>query len=239
MENRSRQRLPRLRLREECEVTGVAQIVAELESMASQVNRAGMARFGINTERALGISVANLRRIARKCGRSHELALQLWATGIHEARILACLVDVPSQVTARQMDQWAAAFNPWDLCDQCCANLFDRTPFAWKKTAQWSRRKPEFVRRAGFSLVAALARHDKSSPDRQFLAFLPVIEKYAGDPRNFVRIAVNWALRETGKRNPALRGAAIDCAMRILEQGTPCARWIARDALRDLQHKST
>lgn len=194
-----------------------------------------MARFGINTERAFGVSVREIRRIGKNCGRDHARALELWATGFHEARILASVVDLPSAVKSSQMDDWVEEFNSWDLCDQCCGNLFDRTPFAWKKAAQWSRRKPEFEKRAGFALMAGLARHDRVAPDAQFAALLPLIEAQSGDERNYVWKAVNWALREIGKRNAVLRVEAIACAERILKTETKAGRWIARDALRELR----
>jgi 3-methyladenine DNA glycosylase AlkD len=212
-------------------------ILAELKALGSETNRAGMARFGINVTNAFGVSVKEIRRIGKMCGRDHELALQLWATGNHEARVLASVVDLPRAVTSAQMDAWIQEFNSWDLCDQCCGNLFDKTPFAWKKAAQWSRLKPEFEKRAGFALMAGLARHDRVAPDAQFVALLPLIEKQSGDERNYVWKAVNWALREIGKRNPALRQEAMACAHRILETDTRAGRWIARDALRELAGK--
>ena len=196
-----------------------------------------MARFGINVTNAFGVSVKEIRRIGKMCGRDHELALQLWTTGNHEARVLASVVDLPRAVTSAQMDAWIQEFNSWDLCDQCCGNLFDKTPFAWKKAAQWSRLKPEFEKRAGFALMAGLARHDRVAPDAQFVALLPLIEKQSGDERNYVWKAVNWALREIGKRNPVLRQEAMACAHRILETDTRAGRWIARDALRELAGK--
>jgi len=193
-----------------------------------------MARFGINAERALGIRIPALRAIARRVGRDHALAAELWASGIHEARILACFVDDPAEVTEEQMEAWAAEFDSWDLVDQCCANLFDRTPFTWAKAVAWSERDEEFVKRAGFSLMAVLAVHDKKAPDERFEALLPIIEREAGDRRNFVRKSVNWALREIGKRNPALNAQAVETARRILETGERSARWVASDALREL-----
>ncbi len=196
-----------------------------------------MARFGIETARAFGVSVPEIRRIGRRCGRDHSLAAELWATGFHEARILASVVDEVAAVTAAQMDAWVKEFDSWDLCDQCCGNLFDRTPFAWKKAAQWSRRTPEFEKRAGFALMAGLARHDRVAPDEAFRGLLPLIEKESGDERNYVRKAVNWALREIGKRNAGLRVEAMACAERILATGTKSGRWIARDALRELKER--
>ena len=197
-----------------------------------------MARFGINVDNALGISVTQLRKLARQIQRDHDLAEQLWATGIHEARILASIVDLPSEVSEAQMEAWAAEFNSWDLVDQCCGNLFDKTPFAWDKATQWSRREEQFVKRAGFSLMAYLAVHDKKAPDARFERFLPIIEREASDDRNFVKKSVNWALRQIGKRNARLNEAAIRRAERIKRIDSKAARWIASDALRELTKPS-
>ena len=210
-------------------------LLARLQAHANPANVAGMARFGINPEGTLGVSVTVLRGIAREAGRSHELARDLWASGVHEARILATLVEEPERVTPRQMDAWARRFDSWDVCDQACMNLFRYTPFAFEKAAEWARAKPEFVRRAGFALMAALAAKAKGAPDAQFEAFFPLIAEAAGDERNFVRKAVNWALRGIGKRNAALRERAIAVAEEIRLQDSRTARWIAGDALRELR----
>jgi 3-methyladenine DNA glycosylase AlkD len=209
-------------------------IVEELRGLGCEANRDGMARFGINVGNAFGVSVTNIRKLGKRFTGDHELARDLWDTGWHECRILASIIDDPAQVTPAQMDQWVSDFDSWDLCDQCCGNLFDKTPFAWKKAIEWSRSELEFTKRAGFAMMAALARHNKSAADRKFLPLLRIIEKRSDDNRNFVRKAVNWALREIGKRNPALREEAIATAERILARDTPAARWIARDALREL-----
>lgn len=207
--------------------------------MADPAARPAMARFGINVDHALGgISLTTLRTLARELGRDHRLAAGLWRSGIHEARLLACLVDDPAVVTAAQMDRWAAAFDSWDLCDTCCGSLFDRTPYAWAKATEWAGREEEFVKRAGFALMAWLAVHDKQATDERFLSLLPIIEHSASDDRNFVKKAVNWALRQIGKRNATLRRAAIETAERIGEQGTRSARWIASDALRELRGRA-
>jgi 3-methyladenine DNA glycosylase AlkD len=211
-----------------------AAILRELRSHANPHNVAGMARFGINPHRTLGVSIPTLRRIARRTGPNRLLALQLWQSGIHEARILAGMIDEPARVTSRQMDAWARDFDSWDVCDQCCSNLFDKTPFAYRKAVAWSRRREEFVKRAGFVLMAALAVHDKLADDDAFLKFLPLIEREAADDRNFVKKAVNWALRQIGKRNARLRRHAIATARRIHRQDSRPARWIAGDALREL-----
>jgi 3-methyladenine DNA glycosylase AlkD len=211
------------------------EIVAELEAHANPANVAGMARYGINSKHALGVSIPRLRAMAREIGRDHALASELWASGIHEARILAGLVDDPAKVTAAQFERWAKGFDSWDVCDGVCGNLFDKTPFAYGKAVEWSARSEEFVKRAGFVLMAALAVHDKRASDKLFKTFLPLIEREAADERNFVKKAVNWALRQIGKRNRALNGDAIAAAKRIRKIDSKSARWIASDALRELE----
>ncbi len=217
-------------------MTICAEIIAHLRTLANPANVAGMARYGINSSDALGVSMPVLRQMARQHKRNHALALELWQSGIHEARIMAALVDDPKQVTARQMENWVRDFASWDVCDQVCSNLFDKTPFAHAKILAWTQSPDEYVKRAGFVLIAALAVHDKAAPDALFLGLLPVIEREAHDDRNFVRKAVNWALRQIGKRNGRLAPAAIATAHRILAQDTKPARWIARDALREWKH---
>ncbi len=212
-----------------------AVIIAHLQLLGTERNRQGMARFGINVENAYGVSVTELRRIARPYRRNHPLALKLWKSGVHEARILASIVDDPRQVTAAQLDSWARVFNSWDLCDQCCSNLFVRTEHALPKALQWSRRDAEFVKRAGFVMMAALAVHDRKAPDSLFIPLLERIREESGDNRNFVRKAVNWALRQIGKRNTTLRAAAIETAQTIARLDSKAARWIAADALRELR----
>lgn len=210
------------------------EVLDRLRALARPDQLAGMMRLGINTESALGVRIPELRRIARTIGRDHDLALGLWESGIHDARILAAMVDDPDRVTSEQMEAWVGAFNSWDLCDQVCGNLFDRTALAWGKAVEWSRREEEFVKRAGFTLMACLAVHDKEALDRAFLAFLPLIEGAAGDGRNYVKKGINWALRQIGKRNRALNAAAIAVARDLTRRDSASARWIARDALREL-----
>ncbi len=193
-----------------------------------------MARFGIVGEQRLGLSMPAMRRIAKTLGRNHDLALQLWATGIPDARIVAGMVADPARLTSRQMDAWARGFESWDVCDQVCGSAFIASPLAWAKVAEWAARPQAFVRRAAFALLATLAVHDKAANNAAFIDALAVIEAAAGDERNFVKKAVNWALRNIGKRNAALNRAAIDAARRIQAQGTGSARWIAADALREL-----
>lgn len=178
-----------------------------------------------------------MRRIARAAGRDQALAEQLWGTGEYSARIVASLVGDPGAIARRTMDEWASDFDCWSLCDACCCNLFDRTPWAWQKVRKWAPDEREFVRRASFATIAAAAVHDKAAEDQVFLDALPLIEKYAFDGRNFVKKGVNWALRNIEKRNDRLRSAAMDCAERVHAQGTSSARWIASDALRELRRR--
>jgi 3-methyladenine DNA glycosylase AlkD len=214
------------------------EILDALRAQANPKNVAGMARYGISTNGTLGVTVVEIRLLARQAGRSHALAAELWASGVHEARILATIVDQPALVTRRQMNQWARDFDSWDVCDQACLNLFRYTPYAWTKAAEWSGAKREFVRRAGFALMAGLAVKAKDAPDEQFEALLPVITGAATDPRNMVKKAVNWALRSIGKRNAHLRRAAIAAAENIRTLDSPAARWIASDALRELRTRT-
>lgn len=196
-----------------------------------------MARFGIRGKNILGVPKPILDKLARAIGKDHALALKLWDSKIHEARILAALVDIPEKVTPAQMEKWVGDFDTWDICDQVCGHLFDRVPRARRKALEWSRRKKEFEKRAGFVLMAALSVHDKKATDELFLSFLPVIRREAWDERNFVKKAVNWALRQIGKRNRKLNRAAIAEAKRIQKLEIPSARWIAADALRELKSR--
>jgi len=209
-------------------------IIAKLRAQANPKNVAGMARFGINPKNTLGIPVPVLRKTAREIGRNHRLAQNLWNSGIHEVKILASMVDDPKEVTEKQMDAWVRNFDSWDVCDQVCMNLFDKTPFVFKKAKKWTRNEEEFIRRAGFALMACLAWHDKTSPDARFLEFFPLIKKYSTDERNFVKKAVNWALRQIAKSRPKLLGKAIDLAKEIEKIDSKSAKWIAHDALREL-----
>ena len=213
-------------------------VVAELCAAADPARLAGMARVGIRTDRALGVSVPSVRRIARRHRRDQQLALALWATGIHEARILAPMVADPAAVTQAQLDAWVADLDSWDVCDGLCGSLLVRVPQAWELVERYAAREPGFERRAGFALLATLAVHDKGAGDEVFRARLPLIEQAAPDPRNEVRKAVNWALRQIGKRNAALHGDAIATAERILAAGPRSARWVASDALRELRSRT-
>lgn len=212
----------------------VDRILQRLNDLANPEAVQGMARYGIRPARALGISIPTLRKMARGIGTDHALASALWASGVHEARILAAYIDDPRQVSEAQMERWAADFDSWDVCDQVCSNLFDRTPYAYQKAAAWSERREEFVKRAAFALMAALAVHDKRAPDERFEAFLPRIIRQASDERNYVKKAVNWALRQIGKRNRHLNARAIETAEEIAQSEGRAARWIAAEALREL-----
>jgi 3-methyladenine DNA glycosylase AlkD len=208
--------------------------LAFLERRGTRRNRDGMARYGIVASRVFGVPVATIRRLARRLGRSHELAAALWDTGWYEARLLAAFVDEPQRVTPAQMDRWARELENWADCDTVCFHLFDRTPHAFRKVAQWSRRREEFVRRAAFALLASLALHDRSRGDEPFARCLPLVERAAADERNFVKKGVSWALRSVGRRSPALGTAAVKLARRLAASPHAAARWVGTDALRDL-----
>lgn len=226
------------------------EIIRHLKSLSSPKNVEGMARFGINPNKTLGVSIPNLRKIAKEVGKDHDLAEQLWSSGIHEARILASMIDDPKKVSEKQMERWVSGFDSWDVCDQCCMNLFDKTAFAYDKASQWAGIKEpariatqnasggEFVKRAGYAMMAALAFHDKSAKDADFIKFLPVIKRESQDGRNFVKKAVNWALRQIGKRNLRLNKEAIKTAREILILESKSAKWIAGDAIRELESEA-
>lgn len=209
-------------------------IIDLLKEKADAKYHTGMQRFGIANEKALGVKIPEVRKLAKLIKKDHNLAQKLWDTDIHEARILASMIDDPKQVTPQQIDSWTKDFSSWDVCDQVCGNLFDRTPYAIEKALEFSKHEEEFVKRAGFVLMAELAVHDKKAPDEVFTQFFPIIEREAWDGRNFVKKAVNWALRQIGKRNATLRPLAIACAERVLSQESKAAKWIAGDALREL-----
>ena len=217
----------------------VASTLAWLKKRSSARNREGMARYGLYSKNTLGVSVANIRVLAKRLGRDHDLALALWETGIYEARMLTTFVDEPDRVTPAQMDRWCRDFDSWGICDALCFHLFDKTPHAWKKIAKWSDARAEFVKRASFALLASVALHDKTAPDKPFLDSLSLIEGAATDDRNFVKKAVSWALRAIGKRNPALHAAAVKLADRLAKSENPAARWTGKDTLRDLATPAT
>jgi len=210
-------------------------VIARLKSKSNPGNREGMARYGITVDKAFGVSMPELRALAKELSKDHELALALWDTGYHEAKILAGLIDDPRLVSEKQMDAWAAGFDSWDVCDQCCSNLFDKTQFAYGKALAWTRDERELVRRAGYVMMATLAVHDKKAPDKVFELFFPFILKGSLDERNLVKKAVSWALRQIGKRNAELNAMAIATAKQIRALDSKSARWIAADALKELQ----
>ena len=216
-------------------------LIKQLKAQKNPKNIAGMARFGIQGGVMLGIPVPILRKIAKDTGKSetdlHKLAQELWDSGIHEAKILASMVDEPEQVTSRQMDTWIKDFDSWDVCDQVCMNLFCQTDFATKKIGEWAKHEPEFERRAGFALLATWAWKRKDINDKEIAQFLSLTIKYATDERNYVKKAVNWALRQIGKRSVYLKKKALKTAQEILKLHNKTAYWIAKDAIRELEKK--
>ena len=226
------------------------EIIDKLKTYKNPKNVEGMARFGINPKNTLGVSIYILRPLAKEIQKNssyakapedlHQLAIQLWDSKIHEARILAGFIDIPAMITDAQMDEWVADFDSWDVCDQVIGNLFDKSPFAYKKAYEWSKRIPEFEKRAGFVMMAALAVHDKKAPDGKLMKFFPVIIRESTDERNFVKKAVNWALRQIGKRNTNLREKSIKVAEDIIKNypNSKSAQWIGKDAIRELSKKS-
>ncbi len=213
---------------------GFEEIIKELEELSNPEDVEGMSRFGINQTKRYGVRMPELRRIAKNIGKNHELAEKLWNTGYGETKILASLIDDPKKVTEAQMEKWVLDFDSWDVCDQCCMNLFHKTPFVYNKIFEWSKIDHEFVKRAAFTLIAVLAVHDKLKPDNKFEQFFPLIIKESTDNRNYVKKSVNWALRQIGKRNIHLNKRAIEIAEEIHKIDSKSARWIASDAIREL-----
>lgn len=216
-------------------MASVKDVLGKLQSKARPEQLKGMAKYGMTVEQRLGVSVPDMRKLAKEIGRDHKLALDLWRTGIAEARIMAGMVGDPAKLTEEQMEEWVKDINSWDVCDQVCMNLFEKNQLAWKKIGDWSEREEEFVRRTAFSLIACLAWHDKKASDERFIELLPVIIRGATDERNFVKKAVNWALRNIGKRNLNLNEAAINTAKKIKRLDSKAARWVASDTLRELE----
>ncbi len=215
----------------------VKSVIKRLKSLSNPEAVEGMARFGINPKMTLGVSIPHLRQIAKDIGKNHKLALNLWETGIHEARILAGMIDEPDYVSEKQIEKWAGDFDSWDVCDQVCMNLFKKSPVAYKKAVEWSKRDKEFVKRAGFALMAVLAVGDKKAGDDKFTKFFPYIKKESTDSRNYVKKAVNWALRQIGKRNLNLNKMAVKVGEEIYNIDSKSAKWIASDALRELKNE--
>jgi len=213
-------------------------VLKKLKSKARPDQLGGMAKYGMSVSSRLGVAVPDMRTIARGTGKNHKLALELWKTGIAEARIVAAMIDDPLKVTEGQMEDWVKDVDSWDVCDQLCMNLFDKTPLAWKKISDWSDRDEEFVKRTAYSLLACIAWHDKKTEDAMFIEVFPLIKKGAVDERNFVKKAVNWALRMIGKRNKNLNKAAIAAAKDIQKLDSKSARWIAADAIKELESEA-
>jgi len=212
----------------------VAEVLHSLEALATPKDLANLQRFGITSAKALGVSIANVQKVARGIGRDHATAEALWTSGVYEARLLASYVDEPGEVTVAQMDRWCRDFDSWGVCDTVCFVLFDRTPHAWRCVDRWARGRPEFVRRAAFALMASLAVHDKVSADALFAERLPLVEDAASDERDLVRKGASWALRTTGRRNEALHGAALSVAKRLADASDAGSRWVGKDAVREL-----
>lgn len=205
-----------------------------LEQKSTPHDRENLTRFGITAGKPYGVSIANIQILAKSLGRNHELAVALWPTGWYEARLLTAFIADPARVTPAQMDRWCRDFDNWGICDTLCMHLFDRTPHAWAKVAEWSTSEEEFVKRAGYALLASLAGHDKKAGDQPFLDAMPLIEHGASDERHLVKKGVSWALRRIGTRNPTLRAAATVVAQRLASSPQAATRWVGKDALRDL-----
>jgi 3-methyladenine DNA glycosylase AlkD len=211
-----------------------SEVLTWLERKGSRRYKDGLLRYGIVTPKAFGVPIAVLLKFAKQHGKDRALARELWATGWLEARLLAAMIDDPKQVTPKQMDAWSTQFDNWGVCDTVCWHLFDYTPHAWTKIRQWSKSPKEYVKRAAFAMIAGQAGHNKAASDAEFLALLPIIEKGARDERNFVKKAVNWALRRIGGRSPKLHAAALASAKRLAHSELASCRWVGKDAVRDL-----
>lgn len=214
-------------------------IFEKLKSKSRKDQLEGMSRYGINIDKRLGVSIPDIRKIAKEFGKNHKVALELWNIGFADAKITAALIDEPDKVTEDQMEEWVKDIDSWDVCDQICMNLFDKTPLAWKKIIDWSKRDEEFVKRTAFSLLACLAWHDKNADDTKFIDYFPLIKRNATDDRNYVKKAVSWALRHIGKRNLNLHKAALKLASEIKQIDSKTSRWIGSDVIKDLNSDST
>ncbi len=219
-------------------MASVEDVLEKLKAKARPDQVEGMARYGMTAEKRLGVSVPDMRKIAKETGRDHALAIALWKTGFPEARIVAAMVGEPERLTEEQMEEWVKDINSWDVCDQVCMNLFEKTPLAWKKILDWSGREEEFVKRTAYALIACLAWHGKELDDQKFIDCLPIIKRGSTDERNFVKKAVSWALRNIGKRNINLNKAALKLAEEIRQIDSKSARWIAADAIKELQSEA-
>jgi 3-methyladenine DNA glycosylase AlkD len=213
------------------------EIVAKLELLSTPENIEGMERFGITPEKTYAVRIPELRKIAKESGKNHELALELWELDFRETKILACMIDDPKMVSSSQLNAWVLEFDYWEICDQCCMNLFRKTSFAYDKIFEWGEHEAEFVKRAAFSLLAVMAVHDKKQPNHQFEQYYPLLISASTDNRNFVKKAVNWALRSIGKKNSSLNKSSIDLAEEILALNTKSSKWIASNALKELKNE--
>lgn len=213
----------------------IENVLDRLREKANPDNLEGMSRYGISVKHRLGVSIPNLRKTAKEIGKDHELALELWKAGLDDTKILAAMVDEPDKLTENQMEEWVKEIDSWDVCDQVCMNLFEKTPVAWRKIREWSKREEEFVKRVAFALIACLAWHDKQAEDEKFIDLFPIIMYGAVDERNYVKKAVNWALRNIGKRNMVLNKAALGLAREIQQMDSKVAKWIAADAIKELE----
>ena len=209
-------------------------ILSDLKKLRNDKNLVGMSKFGISTQNALGISVTHLRKIAKSMKRDHDIAIKLWDSKIHEARILATMIAEPEKVTQKLMIKWASDFNSWDLCDQCCNNLFRKTPFAIDYSLKWPEDNKLFIKRAGFVLMAVLAVHNKKMSDEDFKKYFPIIREHSIDERNFVKKSVNWALRQIGKRNRNLHSIAKALALDLTNSESKASKWVGRNAINEL-----
>ena len=218
-------------------VADAESVVSTLRRLGTRKTRDGMARYAIPSVNAFGVTVADIKQLAKRLGRNHELALALWETGWYEARMLAPFIAEPERLTPAQMDRWCKDLDNWGTCDAVCFHLFDRTPHAFRKIEQWATRREEFVKRAAFALLASVALHNKKAANEEFARCLPLIEQAAPDERNFVKKGVSWALRAVGKRNGELKAAAVEVAKRLAESTEPAARWVGKDALREFRKK--
>ena len=219
-------------------MASVKDVLNKLQSKAQPEQLKGMAKYGMAVEQRLGVSVPDMRKLAKEIGRDHKLALDLWKTGIADAKILASMIDDPKMLDEKQMEEWVKDIDSWDVGDQVCMNLFEKSPLAWKKVDDWSMRDEEFVKRTAFGLLACLAWHDKKADDDDFLDLFYVFARGAMDERNAVKKAVSWALRNIGKRNLALNKAAVNEANRISLLNSKSARWIASDVTRELESEA-
>lgn len=216
------------------------QVISQLKKHSNPDNVAGMARFGISSTNTLGVNVPTLRNLAKQIKKDHPLAIELWQTGIHEARILASMIADPKQTDKKLMDDWVKDFDSWDVCDQVCSNLYEKVlPLAYSKAVEWSKSDQEFIKRAGYVLMARFAVGKKQISDQQLIDLFPILKSGATDERNFVKKAVNWALRQIGKRNRVLHPLVLKLCFEIQQTDSKAAKWIAKDAIRELEDKKT